>query len=294
MRYKTIGTVRTISNSSSDYPKKLAQISSPPKLLYISGKMPNKEDKCLAIVGTRRYSDYGKRAVLEIAGDLVNAGITIISGLARGIDTFAHKAALERNGKTIAVLGSGIDSQSFYPKENLKLAKEILNKGGAIISEYVLGTTAFSYHFPERNRIIAGLSSAVIVIEAKEKSGALITANCAFQQKKEVFCLPGSIYSSNSQGPHSLIQRGAKLITSANDILRWMKLPLKLNIKFKKGENMQEDLILKTLAGEALHIDKIIEQTKLDVAVIGSTLIVLEIKNRIKNLGGNIWTINKA
>jgi len=213
--------------------------------------------------------------------------------LAPGIDTFAHQATLERKGRTIAVLGTGLDEKSIYPKDNIKLAKKIVETGGCLISEYPVGTSGTHFTFPQRNRIVSGLSLGVLVIEAKEKSGALITANFAFEQNKKVFAVPGPIHSSNSKGCHFLIKKGAKLVENANDILKELNLR-RLNFEFKQGVeegNKEVSLILETLKEEALYIDKIIEKTKLPTAMVASTLAILEIKGKVRNLGGNIYAL---
>lgn len=286
--------IKTINIENKNYPKLLKLIPDAPKILYFKGNLDVEEKPAFAVVGTRRYSDYGKQATLEIVGDLVNAGLVIVSGMAKGIDTFAHKACLERKGRTVAVLGSGIDEKSIYPKENLKLARKIIEAGGTVISEFSPGTTAFPHNFPKRNRIISGLSLGVLVVEAKKRSGALITANYAFSQKRKVFSVPGNIRSLNSQGPHNLIKKGAKLIENVNDILKELNLPEKeLNFFGKiRGETLEEKLILEALKNEPLYIDKIIKKTKIDITKVNSTLAVMEIKGQVKNLGGNIYAID--
>lgn len=283
--------IKTINLEDKNYPQLLKEIQNSPKVLYYLGKIKSKED-CFAIVGTRRYSHYGKQVALEIAGDLAEAGLTIVSGLAPGIDTFAHQAVIERGKRTIAVLGTGLDTKSIYPKSNLKLAKKILELEGALVSEYPSGTHGSEFTFPQRNRIISGISLGVLVVEAKEKSGALITANFAFSQKRKVFAIPGSIYSRNSRGCHRLIKRGVKLVENANDILEELNLPTKKGGKELKGETLEENLILKTLKEEALYIDKVIEKTKLPASVVARNLAILEIKGKVRNLGANIYAIS--
>lgn len=216
------GEIRAISIEDKNYPKLLRKIKNPSKILYYLGEIKAaaqmgeprlwREEPCFAIVGTRRFSPYGKRIALEITGDLAEAGLTIVSGLAPGIDTFAHRATIERKRRTIAVLGTGLDEKSIYPQSNLKLAKEILELGGCLISEYEPGTRGTQFTFPQRNRIISGISLGVLVVEAKERSGALITANWAKTQNRKIFAIPGSIHASNSKGCHLLIKRGAKLV----------------------------------------------------------------------------------
>jgi DNA processing protein len=283
--------IKNISIEDKDYPRLLKKIKDPPKILYYLGEIKDKES-CFAIVGTRRFSPYGKQVALEIAGDLAEAGLTIVSGLAPGIDTFAHLAVVERKKRTIAVLGTGLDEKSIYPQSNLKLAKKIVESDGCLISEYPSGTSGAKFTFPQRNRIISGISLGVLVIEAPEKSGALITADYAFSQKRKVFAIPGSIYSKVSRGCHYLIKRGAKLVENANDIL--MELGIReLGIREKeiKGETKEENLILEVLKEGALYIDKIIEKAKLPTAKVASTLAILEIKGKVRNLGGNIYAL---
>ena len=287
------GEIKTISIEDKNYPKLLKEIKDPPKILYYLGELKPQEN-CFAIVGTRRYSPYGKQVALEIAGDLAEAGLTIVSGLAPGIDTFAHTATIERNKRTIAVLGTGLDQKSIYPQSNLKLAQKILETGGCLISEYPPGTSGAKFTFPQRNRIISGLSRGILVVEAKEKSGALITASFAFSQKRKIFAVPGPIYSSNSKGCHYLIKKGAKLVENANDILQELNLLcLTPGIK-QSGENEEENFILDALKEGALYIDEIIKRTKLPAATVASTLAILEIKGKVKNLGGNIYAISHS
>ena len=279
--------------NDKNYPGALKKIKDAPKVLYYRGVLPGTKEKCFAVVGTRMYSPYGKQVALEIAGDLAEAGLTIVSGLAPGIDTFSHQAALERKGRTIAVLGTGIDDKTIYPQSNLELAHKILETGGCLLSEYPAGTRGTRFTFPKRNRIISGLSLAVLVVEAKQKSGALITADYAFRQKRKVFAVPGPIHSLNSIGPHYLIKKGAALAENASDIIEALNLPcLIYDIKQTEGENEEENLILGALKQEVLDADKIIEKTKLPAGKIASTLAILEIKGKVRNLGGNIYAIN--
>ncbi len=286
--------IKTISVKDKNYPKLLKEIKNPPEVLYYRGEL-NPDEKCFGVVGTRMFSSYGKQVVLEIAGDLAEAGLTIVSGLAPGIDTFAHTATVERRKRTIAVLGTGIDERSIYPQSNLNLTRKILETGGALISEYPPGTRGTQFTFPQRNRIISGLSLGVLVVEAKEKSGALITAEWAKKQQRLVFAIPGPIHSLNSKGCHYLIKHEvAKLIENANDILKELNLPAGRQVYQKRiiGETLEENLILKALEEEALYVDKIIEKTKLSAASIASSLAILEIKGKVRNLGGNIYAIN--
>ena len=285
--------IRILKIEDKNYPKLLKGIKEPPKVLYYRGEL-NPGDQCFAIVGTRRCSDYGKQVALEMAGDLAEAGLIIVSGLAPGIDTFAHTATVERKKRTIAVLGTGIDEKTIYPQSNLKLAQRILETGGCLISEYPPGTPGSKFTFPQRNRIISGLSLGVLVVEAKEKSGALITANWAKKQGRKIFAIPGLIHSLNSKGPHYLIKNGAKLVENANDILKELNLPAGRQVYQKGiiGETEEENLILETLKEGPLDIDKIIEKTRLPAATVASTLSILEIKGKVRNLGNNVYAIS--
>lgn len=285
--------IEKISITDKVYPGRLKRIKNPPKILYVKGRILPTES-CFAIVGTRRCSNYGKQTALEIAGDLTEAGIIIVSGLATGIDTLVHLAAVERGKRTIAVLGTGLDEESFYPRSNLVLAKRILATGGCLISEYPPGTHGNKFTFPNRNRIISGLSLGVLVVEAKNRSGALITAKWAKKQDKSVFAIPGSIHSLNSKGCHYLIKKGATLVENANDILGELSLKcLKFDFKHRvRGDTNEEILILKSLHKEPLYVDKVIEKTELTAAIVASTLAILEIKGKVRNLGGNTYAIN--
>ena len=285
-----------VTIEDKDYPEQLKKIKNAPETLYFRGKI-KPDEVCFAIVGTRRYSSYGKQVAMEIAGNLSESGLTIVSGLAPGIDTFAHTAVVEQGGRTIAVLGTGLDEKSIYPKENIKLARKIVELEGLLISEYPPGTRGTRFSFPQRNRIISGLSKGVLVIEAKQKSGSLITANYAFSQKRKVFAIPGSIYSLNSHGTNFLIKQGAKLVDSANNILEELNLSISVPPATSNAtdgiQTFEENLVLDTLKEESLHLDKIIEKTKLNPAIVASTLTILELRNKVRNLGGNIYALKR-
>lgn len=217
MKYNVI----KINIESKYYPEKLKCIDNPPKELFCIGNLELMSAKSIAIIGARDYSNYGKRAAKDFSYNLAKNNICIISGLARGIDSFAHEACLIANGKTIAVLGSGLDV--VYPKENFGLYNKIISNGGLVISEYPLGSKPQKQHFPARNRIISGLSDGVLVIEAKEKSGTNITVDFALEQGKDVFVVPGNIYSRTSDGTNFLIKEGAIPVTSYKDIIEGCK-----------------------------------------------------------------------
>lgn len=285
--------IRKITLQDKKYPAILKEIPDPPKELYIKGEIIPQDKVAVAVVGTRKYSQYGKQAALDIAGKLAKLGITIVSGLAKGIDTFAHQAALENNGRTIAVLGSGMDRKSFSPLRNYELGEKIA-ENGAVISEYPEGTPGAIFTYPQRNRIISGLSLGVIVIEAPQESGALITANLALEQNREVFAVPGDIYSKNSQGTNQLIKMGAKLVNDIEDILEELNLSHLINAPRKekvKPETKEEEVILSFLSLQPVHIDEIIKSSKLPTSVVNSVLMMLELKGIIRNLGRNQFVL---
>jgi len=282
--------IEIIKKSSRDYPKILKEIHNAPKQLYVRGSLPKDHNLNFAIVGTRAASDYGRTLAFKIAKELAELGFNIVSGLALGIDTQAHLGALEGKGKTTAVMGSAIDDNSIYPSENLNLVKKIISSGGAVISEYEPGTKSEIWFFPERNRIISGLSRGVLVVEAPEKSGALITARAALEQNREVFAIPGSIFSKNSYGTNNLIKSGAKMVTTVDDILEELNLTdLKTEKGIKEEENLTEEekIILKIIEKEPIHTDKICKISKMAAGQVLSIVSVLEIKGIIKNIGGS-------
>lgn len=276
-----------------NYPKLLKEIYDPPSVIYVKGQILPQDEKALAIVGTRVPSSYGQQATSHLAGQISQAGLTIVSGLARGIDTLAHLAALQNNRRTIAVIGSGIDQASIYPPSNRKLAEQIA-QNGAVISEYPLTSPALKHHFPARNRIISGLALGTLVVEAKEKSGTSLTVQHALEQNREVFALPGPIYSPNSAGPNNLIKMGAKLVTKTEDILEELNLKSltdQIQVRQILPDNEEEAKILDLLSHEPTHIDKIVEQTKMNTAQVNSTIALMEMKGKIKNLGGMNYVI---
>ncbi|MFH0906761.1 MAG: DNA-processing protein DprA [bacterium] len=283
-----------ITIQDESYPKQLKEIYTPPALLYIRGNLIPDDKTSIAVVGTRKLSAYGQQITPLITYELAKAGLTIISGLAKGVDTLAHKATLKAKGRTIAVLGSGLDNKSIYPFVNRYLAEEI-SHSGAVISEFPINTRPLPQHFPQRNRIVSGLSLGVLVIEAPEKSGALITAKDALEQNREVFAVPGSIFSQNSLGTNNLIKMGAKLVNQSNDILQELNLST-INNSFQTRkkvtpDNPKESLVLKQLSDNPVHIDKIINQTKLSTAQISSVLTLMEMKGKVKNIGGNKYVL---
>ena len=279
-----------IKNKNKEYPKLLHETDNPPKQLYCRGNIKLLNSFCIGVVGTRKMTAYGKEVTEKIVSELAGNDITIVSGLALGIDAVAHQSALDNDLPTIAVLGSGVDDKSIYPETNFKLAQDILTNSGLIISEYSPGTPGLKHHFPERNRIVSGLSKGVLVVEAPLISGALITTRLATEYNGDVFAIPGNIFSPNSKGPHMLIQKGAKPVFSAQDILGsyYQNLELKLDKKNDiSTRNPVEQKILAILdeKGE-LSADAIIRESDIETPRAITALSMLEIKNKIKNRNG--------
>jgi DNA processing protein len=277
--------VRALICEDPIYPPRLKEIYDYPTVLYVKGSLPAEDEPCLAIVGTRRPTVYGRQVTEEIVADLARSGIIIISGLARGIDSVAHRATLDCGGKTVAVFGSGLDI--VYPGENAKLAQAIIEHG-ALVSEYPLGVKPKAENFPLRNRIMSGLSLGVLVVEAGERSGALITAQQAVEQNREVFAIPGSILSSASQGTNRLIQEGAKLVRNYTDILQELNLTIvvqQAEIREFSPVNEVESAILKLLSAEPNHIDEICRRSGLTMPEASSTLAMLELRGIARQVG---------
>ncbi|MFA6285420.1 MAG: DNA-processing protein DprA [Parcubacteria group bacterium] len=271
------------------YPSQLKEIASAPPVLYIRGDRNILSNKSIAIVGSRKFTEYGRRVTENLTKDLVRAGLTIVSGLALGIDGIAHRAALDAGGLTAAVLGTGIDDRTIYPREHFNLAKNIIENGGALLTEQPPRTPSLKQNFPARNRIMSGLALGTLVIEAAENSGSLITAQFALEQNREVFAVPGDIFSPQSTGANILIKRGAKLVSSTTDILEEFNLSRthpQLALKLFKPKTDEEKIIWKILSNDPLHIDKISKLAKLDTATVSSILATLEIEGAVKNIGG--------
>jgi DNA processing protein len=285
------------------YPFLLREISDPPITLYVRGNWQECfESPCIAVVGSRRCSTYGENASLMLSRDLAERGITIVSGLARGIDTAAHRGAINGHGKTIAVLGTGIDE--VYPKENAKLIDEILDSGGAIISQFPLGTPPLKENFPYRNRVISGLSFGVLVIEASERSGSLITARLAVEQNREVFSVPGNITSKNSFGTNYLIKDGAKLVQQWQDVVNELPREISSKILPPAIEETSEEVEVKPQielvpadmteceakiwslisSDEPTHLDVLVDITGLSVGDLLNALLGLEMRDLIREV----------
>ncbi|MBU4369360.1 DNA-processing protein DprA [Patescibacteria group bacterium] len=277
--------MQKITIKDENFPELLKKIPNPPQQLYFEGTLNKTEKYPLAVVGTRKVSSYGKQVTEYFIKTLAQSGLTIISGLALGIDGLAHQTTLDVGGRTIAVLGSGFNN--IFPTVHKKLFQKIIESGGAVISEYPPETPAYKGNFPARNRIISGLSIGVLVIEAPKKSGALITAEQAIKQKRKVFVVPGRIYDRNSAGTNQLIKQGVQAVTNPQDILK----SLKIKSSFAKKQRInnlseQEKLLLKFLSENPIHIDELTKKTKMKTNEIISCLTIMEINGVIKDMGG--------
>jgi len=285
MERLTRAQVQVLTWEDEAYPPRLRHIYNPPPVLYVRGTLVPEDEWAVAVVGTRRPTAYGREVARVLAGELAQQGITIVSGLAVGIDAEAHRAALEAGGRTIAVLGSGF--RHLYPAQHRSLARRIVEQG-AVITEYPLDIRPEPVNFPPRNRIISGLSLGVVVVEAGRTSGALITARFAAEQGREVFAVPGPIFNRPSEGTNRLIQEGAKAVTCVQDILEELDLT-------RVAEHQQarevlptselEERILACLAETPLHVDDIVRRTRLDTAEVMSTLTLMELKGLVRQVG---------
>jgi DNA processing protein len=291
--------VEIVRFTSPEYPARLRMIADPPPFLYIKGALNAEDDKAVAIVGSRSASDYGRRVARDLARGLASLGFTVVSGMARGIDGSAHESALQAGGRTIAVLGSGIERA--YPPEHEGLYRRI-SENGAVISELPVGTRPMAFNFPARNRLISGLSLGVVVVEATEKSGSLITAALALEQGREVFAVPGEAGASRSRGAHQLIRQGAKLVESVNDIIEEiapqlvqrtgsLPVPRARTLPTNAGENTRKILIL--LQDNPLHVDQVIERSGLPAAQVLGILLDLELQGFIRQSPGKVYAGEK-
>lgn len=281
--------IKTISLLDNEYPKNLRTIDDLPPVLFVRGEIRNEDANALAIIGTRTATQYGKAVAEKFAFELATNGITIVSGLARGIDTKAHIGALKAKGRTIAVLGCGIDI--YYPRENRNLYAEIA-KNGAVITEFNLGTQPWAYNFPKRNRIISGLALGVLAIEAKSISGVFNTVQWAADQGRDVFAIPGDIRSKASEGTNQLIKDGAKPVSTSQEILEYLGFAVKKIEKQAIPLSEKEQKILEVINTEPLYVDQIAEITKQDIPSLLTTLLDLEMKGLVNQLPGKRYIKN--
>lgn len=279
-----------IGENSTAYPELLKEIPNPPAALYGKGAVEAlTHPVAVAIVGTRRKTAYGTEVAELLAHELAEAGITVVSGLATGIDATAHKATLERKGVTVGVLGSGLDHESFFPRENWNLAERIAAENGAVVSEYPPGAPPLKEHFPQRNRIVSGICKGIVVVEAREKSGALITARFALEHNREVFAVPGSIFSPTARGANLLIQEGAKLILSTADILQELGITPAVAVAATRGIFSETDQCLLDLLEEPHSIDELKQALAGETAPLIASLSLLELQGRVRNLGAGTY-----
>lgn len=295
--------ISTVCLGEALYPEPLTQITQPPLVLYYQGELNQKLwTRALAVVGSRKYTQYGQRVIEDLIKPVAQAGLTIVSGLALGIDALAHQATLAVRGQTVAVLGSGIDQASLYPSANRGLARAIIDHGGVIMSEFAPGTAGFRFNFPRRNRIIAGLAAGTLVIEAGIKSGSLITANYALDANREVLAVPNSIYAEGSSGTNYLLQLGAKLITCSEDILQaldWQsdKAKSRQQLNSVTVESLalepEERAILVALSGQEKSVNDLTKELKLDISKINARLSLMEINGLVRSVGPTSFTAVK-
>lgn len=285
--------VRLITRLDAEYPENLTHLHDPPPFLYVRGSLLPEDRLAIAIVGSRFASAYGRGVARDLARGLTEKGVTVVSGLARGVDVEAHRATLEAKGRTIAVLGSGVDV--IYPSEHRSLAADIPSHG-AVISEFALGSKPDAVHFPYRNRVISGLTLGTVVVEAAENSGSLITARCALEQNREVFAVPGVITSVRSRGPHRLIKDGAKLVENVEDILQEIAPGLMRTSTAPTTEPQpplepHEALLLRQFEHDPLHVDRLIAKSGLTPARVLEVLLGLELKGLVTQLPGTHFMV---
>lgn len=279
--------------TDENYPRRLKEIDQPPPVLYTLGELTVQDEWAAAIVGTRRMTGYGRQVTEELSELLARHGVTVVSGLARGVDASAHQTTLKNGGRTIAVLGSGVDR--IYPPEHRKLAEEIA-ANGAVISDYPPGTPPESSNFPPRNRIISGLSRVVVVIEAGVTSGALITSTFAAEQGRDVFALPGSIYANTSKGTNRLIQQGARPLLESKDVLDALNIEQVQEYRQARLElpgDPREQQIMDALGYEPVHIDELGHTTGWGMDTLTSTLTMMELKGMVRQVGGMNYILVK-
>ena len=276
-----------VSLHDPDYPRRLREVPDPPALLYIRGSLSERDEWSLAVVGTRRPTAYGRQVTRQLASELADTGLTIISGLARGVDAIAHETALERGARTVAVVAGGLDT--VYPPEHKDLANRIVEQGGAIVSEYPLGRTSRADHFPRRNRIIAGLTLGTLVTEASEKSGTWHTVNSALDYNREVFAVPGPITSPQSSGANQIIKTAhAKLVTCVEDIASELQLgPVERQATLTEQlpADPTEAKLLELIGPEPIHVDLLARAADLPVHDVTAALATLELKGMIHEVG---------
>ena len=289
--------IRIVTLFDKEYPEPLSHLDNAPPILYIKGDLVEEDRFALAMVGSRDMSEYGRKIAADLSYELASAGLTIVSGMARGIDTVSHSGALKAGGRSIAVLGCGLDI--CYPSENKELMTA-LSRSGCVISEFPLGTAPLRENFPRRNRLISGLSLGVVVVEATARSGSLITVRFALEQGKEIFAVPGNITSGNARGTNGLIKKGAKPVQGAEDIIEELSPQIKGMLKVKDFSvpprarleiNDEEKAICNILGSDSKHIDQIVRELKIPAARLSGLLLGLEMKGIVRQTAGNNFSM---
>ncbi len=284
-RIQSLG-VLMLTWDDEGYPRHLKEIDQPPPVLYLRGSLMPEDEWAVAIVGTRRVTSYGRQVAEDVATTLAHSGVTIVSGLARGVDSIAHQAALNAGGRTLAVLGNGVDL--VYPPENRRLAAQIIEHG-ALVSDYALGTPPDGLNFPPRNRIISGLSMAAIIVEAGVTSGALITATFAAEQGRDVFAVPGNINAPQSQGTNRLIRDGAQPLLNPQDVLESLNMTMITEhraVRVALPTGPIESRLYQLLSHEPMHVDEIRAQANIPIETVSATLAMMELKGMVRQVGG--------
>lgn len=278
--------VAAVRYEDGAYPSLLKELYDAPAVLFLRGTLPPRGAKALAVVGSRHPTKYGEQVVRDIVEPIARAGVTIVSGLAYGIDAFAHEAACRALGRTVAILAAGADADSIYPTRNRALASHMVAKGGALVSEFPIGTQIHKSNFPIRNRIIAGLCEATLVVEAARESGSLITARAALESNREVFAVPGSLFNPMSEGPNNLIKMGARPVTTPDDILSVFGLAPRADEPAPEAGSDEEARLLALLSQNPIHADELTRTSGLPSSVVTSTLTLMEMKGSARHMGG--------
>ena len=279
--------VQAVTWHDPEYPPPLKEIHDPPPVLYVRGRLLPEDQRSVAVVGTRRATEYGRQVAHQLSRDIAQSKVTVVSGLAYGVDAVAHRAALEAGGRTVAVMASGVDV--IYPHEHKRLAERI-TENGALVSEHPVSTTPRAENFPRRNRIMSGIALGTVVVEAGDRSGALITARHALEQNREVFAVPGSVFSPNSRGTNNLIMRsGAKLVSDFKDVLEelnlsWVGQQIEMEALFPANED--ESKIFGYLSNEPMHVDEITRSSGMEISTVSSVLAMMELRGMVRQTGG--------
>jgi len=293
MRNSTTSSIFSIADKAADFPELLRSIPDPPKELFVLGKRETLHDLLqrprVAVVGSRKLSSYGRAITLQLAGELARAGVVIVSGLAIGVDAVAHRAALEAGGLTLAILAGGLDH--IHPSNNQRLAEQIIEQGGVLLSEYPIGIPSYPQQFIARNRIVSGISHAVLITEAAQKSGTLHTARFALEQGRDVLAVPGNITSPGSVGVNNLIKTGAVPVTCTQDVLHALGVKSHVRKKIVKGATPEEQTILDLLASGESDGERLQQLSELNIQIFNQHITMLEITGKIRSLGANTWAL---